>query len=123
MEGRDCADRISRGRISTNRLDVFENCVEVGKIAGSELGIKYLPIHDNLKCAAACRHQSKRFDVLFQSQKFLRQTDGFDLVISNRTILDNDFQAHWLLTLNFVSIIQRTGNIHLTAFRWGTANP
>jgi hypothetical protein len=79
--------------------------------------MKCLPIHYNLKCAPACRHQAERFDVLFQSQKFLRQTDGFGLVISNRAILDDDFQAHWLLTLNTVSIIGRTGNIHRAAFR------
>jgi hypothetical protein len=79
--------------------------------------MKCLPIHDDLKCAPACRHQAERFDVLFQSQKFLRQTDGFGLVISNRAILDYDLQAHWLLTLNIVLIIRRTGNIHRAAFR------
>ena len=102
MKRRDSEDRISWGRNSTHRLDGFENCVEVRKIAGSKLGMKCLPIHDNLKCASACRHQAERFDVLFQSQKFLRQTDGLRLVVSNRAILDDDFQAHWLLTLNLV---------------------
>jgi len=79
--------------------------------------MKCLPIHDDLKCAPARRHQAERFDVLFQCKKFLRQTDGFRLVVSNRAILDNDFQAHWLLTLNFALIIRRTGNIHLTTAR------
>jgi hypothetical protein len=86
------------GQSSTHRLDLFEDCVEVRKIAGSELGMKCLPIHDDLKCAAARRHQAERFDILFQSQKFLRQTDGFRLVVSNTAILDDDLYAHWQLT-------------------------
>ena len=57
--------------------------------------MKYLPINDDLKCATAGRDQAERFDTLFESQKFLRQTDGFGLVISNRAILDDDFYTHW----------------------------
>jgi len=41
------------GQISTHRLDGFEDRVEVRKISRSELGMKCLPIHDDLKCAAA----------------------------------------------------------------------
>ena len=40
-------------QISTHRLDGLECCVEVRKIAGFELGMKYLAIHYDLKCAAA----------------------------------------------------------------------
>ena len=61
--------------------------------------MKYLAIHYDLKCAAARRHQTERFDILFQSQKFFRQTDGLRLVISNAAILNDDFNAHGLLTL------------------------
>jgi len=82
-----------------HRLYGFEDCVEVGKITGFELRIKCLPIHDDLKCASASGHQAEGFDVLFQSQKFLRQTDGFRLVISNAAIFDNDFYAHRQLTV------------------------
>jgi hypothetical protein len=99
MERRDCVNRISWGRESTHRLGGFENRVEVGKIASSELGMKCLSIDDNLKCSTTRRHQAERFDILFQSQKFFRQTDGLGLVISNRAILDDNFQAHWLFTL------------------------
>ena len=88
-----------------HRLYGFEDCVEVGKITGFELRIECLPIHDDLKCATACRHQAERFDVLFQSQKFFRQTDGFGLVISNAAIFDNDFYAHRLLTVTEFSSI------------------
>jgi len=117
MERRDGIHRISKGRISAHRLDGFEDCVEVRKIAGSKLGMKCLPIHDDLKYATACRDQAERFDILFQSQKFLRQTDGFGLVISNTAILDDDFYVHWLLTWKHRFNFRRTGNIHLTACR------
>jgi hypothetical protein len=59
-----------------------------------ELGVKWLAIYRDLKRAPAPRHQGKRLDILFQAQKFFRQTDGFRLVISNRAILDDDFYAH-----------------------------
>src|SRR4029077_44704 len=103
MQRRDNGPEISTGissrAMSRHRLYGFEDCVEVGKITGFELRIECLPIHDDLKCATACRHQAERFDVLFQSQKFFRQTDGFGLVISNAAIFDNDFYAHRLLTV------------------------
>jgi hypothetical protein len=105
------------GRISTHRLDGFEDCTGVRKIAGFELGMQSVPIYDDLKCAPPRRHQGERFDILFQSQKFLRQTDGFGLVISNRAILDDDFHGHWYLTLKFRFDLRRTGNIHRLASR------
>jgi len=117
MERRVGVRKLTTGQMSTHRLDGFEDCVKVREIASLELGMKYLPIHDDLKCAAARRHQAKRFDILFQSQKFFRQTDGFGLVISNTAILDDDFYAHWLFTLKFRFDFRRTGNIHLTACR------
>jgi hypothetical protein len=40
-------------------------------------------------------------DILFQSQKFFRQTDGLRLVISNAAILDDDLNLHGLLSLPF----------------------
>jgi hypothetical protein len=85
--------------IARYRLYGFEDRVEVGKVAGFELRIKCLPIHDDLKGAPPRRHQAERFDIVFQSQKFRRQTDGFGLIISNGAILDDDFYAHRQLTL------------------------
>ena len=81
--------------MGNHRLYGFEDCLEVGKLTGFKLRIKCFPIHDDFKGATARRHQAERFDIFFQSQKFLRQTDGSGLVISNRAILDHNFQAHW----------------------------
>jgi hypothetical protein len=98
MQRRDDKPEISSGAMGRHRLNGFEDCIEVGKFTGFELRIKCFPIHDDLKCATASGHQTERFDVLFQSQQFLRQTDGFGLIISNAAILDDDFYAHWQLT-------------------------
>jgi hypothetical protein len=83
-----------RQQVSAHRLDSLENCIEVGEISGFKLRVKCLAIHDDLKCATGRRHQAERSNILFKSQEFLRQTDGFRFVISNAAIFDDDLYAH-----------------------------
>ena len=51
-------------------------------------------IHLHLERAAAGRHERQRFNILFQLEELLRQTDGMRLVVSGRAILNSDLQSH-----------------------------
>jgi hypothetical protein len=75
-------------------LDRFDDLSEVRKFTRLELGINLLAINNDLKRAAGTRSQGERLDSVLQCQKFFRQTDGFRLVVSNRTVLNDDFDAH-----------------------------
>lgn len=61
---------------------------------GRELGIDFLPINDDLERSTASWSQSERLDIPFEGQKFLRQTDGFRLIVSNRAVLNDNLYAH-----------------------------
>ena len=66
------------------------------KLSGLDFRKNLLSIHADLKDTAARRNQLQRTNVLFELQKFLRQTDGMRLVISSRAILNCDFETHRL---------------------------
>jgi hypothetical protein len=68
-----------------NRAD---DLVEIGPIAGIELGVKELAIGANFKGAAAGWNQGQRFDAFTEFENFRRQTDGLGRVVSNHAILD-----------------------------------
>jgi hypothetical protein len=63
-------------------------------LAGFLLGIDFLSVNAHFKDPATCRDQRQRTNILFQPQKFFRQTDGLRLVVSNAAIFDDYFQSH-----------------------------
>jgi hypothetical protein len=66
----------------------------IGKPSRLKLRIDVFTIHLNFERAAAGRHERQRFNILFQLEELLRQTDGMRLVVSSRAILNTDLQAH-----------------------------
>ena len=79
---------------SPSRPHGLEDGVGIGELPRLQLGIDLLAIDADLKAAAARRHQREAADFLFELQEFVRQTDGTRLVVSDRAILDDDFQGH-----------------------------
>ena len=68
--------------------------VEVGPIAGIELGMEELAIGADFEGAAARRDQGERFDALAQLENFGRQTDGLRRVVSHDAVFDRHFGFH-----------------------------
>ena len=75
-------------------LNRADDLVEIGPVAGIELGVKELAIGANFKGAATRWNQGQRFDAFTEFENFRRQTDGLGLVVSNHAILDRDFGFH-----------------------------
>jgi hypothetical protein len=75
-------------------LDRCDHLVEIGPVAGIELGVKELAIGANFKGTAAGWNQGQRFDAFTEFENFRRQTDGLGRVVSNHAILDRDFGFH-----------------------------
>src|SRR5262249_55916282 len=69
--------------------------VEIGPVAGVELGMEEFAIGANFKCAAARRNQGQRFDAVAEFENLRRQTDGLGRIVSNHAILDRDLDFHW----------------------------
>ena len=60
----------------------------VGELAGLELRVHQLPVEGELEAPAAGRDQLQLVDLLLElGQQLGRQTDGFRLIVSDRTIL------------------------------------
>jgi hypothetical protein len=75
-------------------LDLADDLIEIGPIAGIEFGMEQFAIGANFKSAAARRNEGERFDTLAEFENFGRQTDGLRRVVSNDAIFDRDFRFH-----------------------------
>ena len=72
----------------------LHNRIRIGKPSRLKLRIDVFTIHLHFERAAAGRHERQRFNILFQLEELLRQTDGMRLVVSGRAILNTDLQSH-----------------------------
>jgi hypothetical protein len=54
------------------------------------LGIDFLAVDHDLEHAAACGNELQRTDILFEPEKFFRQTDGLRLIVSHAAIFDRN---------------------------------
>ena len=70
------------------RLDCFDDGVEVGPIAGFQLGMDELSLGANFKGAAAGRNESEGRNAFSEFEDLGRQTDGLGRVVSNHAVLD-----------------------------------
>jgi hypothetical protein len=72
-------------------FDLCDDVVEVGPLAGIELGMKQFAIGADFKSAAARRNERKRFDAFAEFKNLGRQTDGLGRVVSDHAVFDRDF--------------------------------
>lgn len=77
-----------------NLFNRADDLVEVGPVAGVELGMKELAIGANFKGAATGWNQGQRLNAFTEFENFRRQTDGLGRVVSNHAILDREFGFH-----------------------------
>ena len=75
-------------------LDLADDLIEIGPIAGIEFGMEQFAIGANFKSAAARRNERERFDAFAEFKNFGRQTDGLRRVVSNDAVFDRDFGFH-----------------------------
>jgi hypothetical protein len=75
-------------------LDLANDRIEVGPVAGIEFGMEQFTIGVNFESAAAGRDEGKRFDAFAEFKNFGRQTDGLRRVVSNHAVFDRDFGLH-----------------------------
>jgi hypothetical protein len=75
-------------------FDLADHFVEVGPIAGIELGMEEFAIGLNFKSASARRDERERFDVFAEFKNFGRQTDGLRRVVSNDAVFDRNLSFH-----------------------------
>ena len=74
-----------------NRAD---DLVEIGPVAGIELGVKEFAIGANFKGAAAGWNQGQRFDAFAEVENLRRQTDSLGRVVSNHAVFDRHLGFH-----------------------------
>ena len=75
-------------------LDRGDDFVEVGPIAGIELGVDEFTVGADFKSAAARRDKGERFNTFAEFKNLGRQTDGLRRVVSNYAVFDRDFRLH-----------------------------
>ena len=56
--------------------------------------VDFLPVHNDFEDPATRRNQFQRSNILFEPQKFFRQTDGLRLIISHAAIFDRNLESH-----------------------------
>jgi hypothetical protein len=71
-----------------------DDLVEVGPVAGIELGMEEFAIGANFKGTAARRDERERFDAFAEFKNFGRQTDGLRRVVSDDAVFDRDLSFH-----------------------------
>jgi hypothetical protein len=69
-------------------LDLADDGIEVGPVAGIEFGMEQFAIGANLESAATRGNEGQRFDAFAEFKNFGRQTDGLRRVVSNDAIFD-----------------------------------
>ena len=75
-------------------LDLADDLVKVGPVAGIEFGMEQFAIGANFESAATRRHERERFDAFAEFKNLGRQTDGLGRVVSDDAIFDRDFRLH-----------------------------
>jgi hypothetical protein len=63
-------------------------------LAGFFFGIDFFAVHRYFKHTAAGGDQREGTNILFEPEKFFRQTDGLRLVVSHAAIFDGNLQCH-----------------------------
>jgi hypothetical protein len=75
-------------------FDLADDGIEVGPVAGIELGMEQFTIGANLESAAARGNERERPDTFAEFKNLGRQTDGLGRVVSNDAVFDGDFRLH-----------------------------
>jgi hypothetical protein len=75
-------------------FDRFDDGIEIGPIAGFELGVQELAVGADLEGSARGRNKSERRDAFSKFKNFGRQTDGLRRVVSDYAVFDRNFSFH-----------------------------
>jgi hypothetical protein len=80
--------------MSLSRFNRFDDRVEIGPIAGFELGVQQFAVGADLEGSACGRNKSERRDAFSKFKNFGRQTDGLRRVVSDYAVFDRNFSFH-----------------------------
>jgi len=74
-----------------------QDFLRIGEFAGGLLGVDLGAVEADLEYPASGGNEFDRRDLLLETQKEFRQTDGFGLIVSHRAVLDGNLGLHKLL--------------------------